>query len=71
VRALLGGGWLMLLAAFAASVTAQSNVASALDALARDDGARVRTVSSGAAGALALWLIVGGLALVAFAVLTA
>jgi hypothetical protein len=70
-RVMLGGGWALLLAAFAAAFTAQSKVAEALAALARDDGAGVRQVTSGAAGVLALWLIVAGLALVALAVLIA
>jgi len=70
-RVMLGGGWLLILAAFALAFTAQSNVADALAALARDDDASSRSVSSGAAGTLAPWLIVGGLALVGLAVLIA
>jgi hypothetical protein len=69
-RVMLGGGWLLLLAALATAFTAQSKVAAALDALARDEGAGPsRSISAGAAGALALWLIVGGLALIGVAVL--
>jgi hypothetical protein len=68
-RVLVGVGWALLLAAVASAFSAQSQVAASLDALAHDDGAGVRRVSSGAAGALAQWLIVGGLALVAVAVL--
>lgn len=71
VRLLVGGGWLLLLAAFAAAFSGQSTVAASLDALARDDQSAVRPIGSGAAGALALWLIVAGLALVAVAVLVA
>jgi hypothetical protein len=71
-RVMLGAGWLLLLAAFALAFTAQSNVANALAGLARDDNAASsRPVSSGAGGALALWLIVGGLGLVGLAVLIA
>ena len=70
-RVMLGGGWLLILAAFALAFTAQSNVADALAALARDDDASSRSISSGAAGTLAPWLIVGGLALVGLAVLIA
>ena len=70
-RVMLGGGWLLILAAFALAFTAQSNVADALAALARDDDASSRSVSSGALGTLAPWLIVGGLALVGLAVLIA
>ena len=69
-RLTLGGGWLLLLAAIAASFSAQSDVAAALTRV--DDGAAWSgAISSGASGALALWLIVFGLALVAVAVLIA
>jgi len=69
-RLALGGGWLLLLAAIAASFSAQSDVAAALTRV--DDGAAWSgAISSGASGALALWLIVFGLALVAVAVLIA
>jgi hypothetical protein len=72
-RVALGGGWLLLLAAIAASFTAQSRVAAALDPLARtlDRTTRASDLSSGLSGALALWLIVCGLALIALAVLIA
>jgi len=63
-RVLLGGGWVLLLAAVAASFGAQSRVAAALD-VSSDD----RPISSGAGGVLAVWLIVAGLALVGVAVL--
>lgn len=65
-RVLLGGGWVLLLAAVAASFSAQSQVAAALD-YSSDD----RPITSGTAGALAVWLIVAGLALVGVAVLVA
>jgi hypothetical protein len=69
-RLALGGGWLLLLAAIAASFGAQSRVAAALTRV--DDGAAWSgTITSGASGALALWLSVSGLALVALAVLIA
>ena len=73
-RTALGGGWLLLLCAIAASFSAQSRVAASLLA----PGSRFRSgsddggggaISSGVAGALALWLIVGGLALAGVAVL--
>jgi hypothetical protein len=62
-RVALGIGWLLLLLAFAGAFTAQSSIA---DAMARSDEPRV---DSGIAGTLALWLIVGGLAMIALAVL--
>jgi hypothetical protein len=65
-RVALGLGWLLLLGAVAASFVAQSNVA-AVDALAAgDDRLAVR---SGASGAFALWLMIGGLILVGVAAL--
>jgi hypothetical protein len=71
-RVMLGGGWLLILAAFALAFTAQSNVADALAALAREeDAASSRSISSGAAGALAPWLIVGGLGLIGLAAIAA
>jgi hypothetical protein len=69
-RVALGGGWLLLLVAIAMSFVAQSQVGAALnraDATADPRDA----ASSGAAGALGLWLIVLGLALVGLAVLIA
>jgi len=69
-RLVLGGGWLLLLAAIAASFSAQSRVAGALTRV--DDGAaRGGAITSGVSGALTLWLIVFGLAMVAVAVLIA
>jgi len=62
-RAALGGAWVLLLSAFASSFVAQSHVA---EAASRPDE---REVDSGVVGALALWLIVLGLALVGVAVL--
>jgi hypothetical protein len=62
-RVALGGGWLLLLVAFAAAVTAQSQLASSLD---RSESA---PIESGIGGVLAVWLIVAGLALVGVAVL--
>jgi len=63
-RALLGGGWVLLLAAVAVSFAAQARVAAALDTTTDD-----RAISSGVGGVLAVWLIVAGLALVGVAVL--
>lgn len=62
-RATLAIAWLLLLAAFASSFVAQSQVAESASRL--DE----RAVDSGLAGAFALWLIVLGLALVGVAVL--
>jgi hypothetical protein len=61
-RVAIGGGWLLLLLAFATAFMAQSQVA---DALARDDS----RLDAGPVGGLALWFIVAGLALVGLAVL--
>jgi hypothetical protein len=69
-RAALGGGWLLLLGAIAMSFTAQSRVAAALDHVGAVTDRR-NAVSSGVAGALALWFIVLGLALIGVAVLIA
>lgn len=69
-RGALGGGWALLLGAVAASFVAQSNVAAALER-ADERSDRRDAVWSGIAGALALWLIVLGLALVGLAVLIA
>ena len=66
-RASLGVGWLFLLGAIAASFTAQSRVAAAIDALAADDGRGA--IRSSASGVLALWLMIGGLILVGLAAL--
>jgi len=66
-RAALGFGWLLLLAAVAASFSAQSRVAAALDAMVPDD----RPIAPAAGGALTVWLIVAGLALICVAVLIA
>ncbi len=69
-RLVLGAGWVLLGAAVAASFTGQSRVTSALDALAREVGVRSNpVVSSGAAGQLAVWLILAGLALIGIAIL--
>lgn len=68
-RVSLGAGWLFLLGAIAASFIAQSGAAAALDALATDVG---RDASrSSASGAVALWLMIGGLILVGLAALLA
>jgi hypothetical protein len=69
-RAALGGGWLLLLGAIAMAFTAQSRVAAALDHVGAVADRR-DAVSSGAMGALALWLFVLGLALIGVAVLIA
>src|SRR5436190_1259673 len=69
-RALLGGGWALLLGALAAAFLAQANVGAALG---RIDETNVdqRPVEPGFAGTLAPWLIVIGLALVGVSVLIA
>ena len=63
-RVALSGGWLLLLAAFGLTFTAQSQIAKSLD---RD----AERIQSGIAGDLALWLLVAGLAAVGLAVLVA
>lgn len=69
-RVALGGGWLLLLGSIAMSFMAQSQVAAALDRVGSISDRR-DAASSGVAGALTLWLIVLGLALVGLAVLIA
>jgi hypothetical protein len=70
-RVALGGGWLLLGAALAASFSAQARVAAVLDSLAAGGGDSRGVAMSGPAGAAALWLIVGGLMLVGLAALIA
>ena len=61
VRAALGGGWVLLLAALGSAFTAQSTIAARI----AGDG----DLSSGQAGIVAPWLIVAGLAVIGLAVL--
>jgi hypothetical protein len=69
-RVALGAGLVLLLAAFAASFTAQSNLARSLAQAPLDDATvRPDLFSSGPAGAAAPWLIVAGLASVGLGVL--
>ena len=69
-RLALGAGWILLGAAVAASFTGQSRVTSELDALARDVGVPSnRAISAGMAGAMTIWLVLGGLALIGMAAL--
>jgi hypothetical protein len=70
-RVALGGGWLLLGAALAASFSAQARVAAVLDALSAGGGDSRGSAMSGPAGAAALWLIVAGLTLVGLAALIA
>ena len=70
-RVALGGGWLLLGAALAASFSAQARVAAVLDSLSLGSGDRRGAAMSSPAGAAALWLIVGGLTLVGLAALIA
>jgi hypothetical protein len=74
-RVALGGGWLLLGAALAASFSAQARVAAGLDGHARPPPAvgdsQPDTVTSGPAGAAALWLIVSGLTMIGLAALIA
>ena len=67
-RVTLGLGWALLLGAIAASFVAQSGVAAAVDAMANGDDSR-RAMRSGASGAFALWLMIGGLLLAGVATL--
>jgi hypothetical protein len=67
-RIALGAGWILLLAALGSTFSGQSRVARALGAI--DDRTQPADVSSsGATGAIAPWLIVAGLAVIAFGVL--
>jgi hypothetical protein len=67
-RVMLGGGWLLLLAALSLSFSAQSRVGDALGRL--DDAAtRHEDLGAGAAGAVVPWLIVVGLAVIGLAML--
>ena len=69
-RIALGAGWLLLLAALGSAFTGQSRVARALGAI--DERTQAAEVSSsGPAGAIAPWLIVAGLAVIALGVLLA
>jgi hypothetical protein len=67
-RALLGAGWLFLLAALSLSFTAQSSVGRALATL-DEPSVRHEDLSAGVIGAVVPWLIVLGLAAVGLAVL--
>jgi hypothetical protein len=66
-RVALGFGWLFLLGAIAASFTAQSAIAAAVDAHASGDDRR--PIRSGARGGFALWLMLCGLLLTGLAAL--
>jgi len=69
-RIMLGGGWLLLLAALALSFAAQAGVSRRLATLDAP-GLRPDQLSAGGAGAAVPWLIVSGLAVIGFAVLMA
>lgn len=66
-KLMVGGGWVLLLAALALSFVAQSRVAERMSRA--DDYTSAIAIDGGPAGAVAPWLIVAGLALVGFAVL--
>lgn len=66
-RVLLGIGWLSLLAALAAAFTGQSTVAAALAQTHERD--EPRSALGGGAALAAPWLLIGGLAIIAIAVL--
>jgi hypothetical protein len=70
-RVALGGGWLLLAAALAASFSAQARVAAALEGETAAKSGAGEGNPAGVAGAAALWLIVGGLTLVGVAALIA
>jgi hypothetical protein len=72
-RVLLGGGWLLLLIALSLSFAAQARVGRSLARIDDSPGIGVRSdeSGSGAAGALAPWLIVSGLTVIGFAMLLA
>jgi hypothetical protein len=65
----LGVGWLFLLGAIAASFTAQSRIAAAIDAQAAGDDRQ--SIQSGAWGGFTLWLMICGLLLAGLAALLA
>jgi hypothetical protein len=67
-RVALGVGWLFLLGALGAAFAAQAAVVRALN-LASDDRSGPSDLSSGAGGAVAPWLIVAGLGVIALGVL--
>lgn len=69
-RIALGAGWVLLLAALGSTFSGQSRVARALGAI-NDRTETADVTASGWAGAIAPWLIVGGLAVIAFGVLLA
>jgi hypothetical protein len=68
-RVTLGFGWALLLAAIAASFAGQARIARALEHAAESGSMPRDAISSSAAGAVAPWLVITGLALVGFAVL--
>jgi hypothetical protein len=68
-RVALGFGWLLLLGAIAASFTAQSRIAAAIDAQAAGDDRQ--SIRAGASGGVTLWLTICGLLLVGLAALIA
>jgi hypothetical protein len=71
-RVALGCGWLLMLAGLALAFAAQSNVAASLHRATIDaDGPPPDVGAGGTAGALAPWLLVVGLAVLAVAVLIA
>lgn len=70
-RVALGMGWLLLLSAIAASFVAQSRAAAAVDGLTIDSGVDAGAIGSSIAGALALWLLLGGFLSVGVAALLA
>ncbi len=67
-RGALAVGWLLLLAALATSLVAQSTIASTLAAIDETRGDPPMP-SAGAAGAATPWLVLAGLAVIALAVL--
>lgn len=69
-RAMLGGGWMLLIAALGFAFAGQARVSAGLGRL---DGPMPggTELSSGAAGAVAPWLLVGGLAFIGVAMLIA
>jgi hypothetical protein len=58
-RVALGSAWALLLGAIAASFTAQSRIAAAIDA--RSAGDDRQSIRAGASGSFALWLMIAGL----------
>ena len=68
IRFAIGGGSLLLLAALASALVAQTNIGAELARLA-DGRSEPETPSSGAAGTASAWFLVSGLGVIAVGVI--